>query len=70
MAYRGILNMEWCNWCCKYPPGPTQVAAAAVNAGAAFASGGLTAFYSSGALQALLNAQASLDKVNVILRRR
>jgi general secretion pathway protein D len=48
------------------PPGPTQAAAAAINAGAAFASGGLTAFYSSGALQALLNAQASLDKINVI----
>jgi len=63
MAYRGILNMEWCNWCCKYPPGPTQVAAAAVNAGAASHQAGYR-FLQLGSLASLLNAQASLEKVN------
>ena len=44
------------------PPGVTPI----IHAAGAFATGGLTAFYSSGALQALLNAEATRDKINVI----
>ena len=47
------------------PPGPGQ-AAGGLGAVAAAGASGLTAFYTSGQLQALLSAQASQNNVNVI----
>jgi general secretion pathway protein D len=48
------------------PPSASTVAGTAGTVLGAIGTGGLSAFYSSGAVKALLNTQASLDKINVI----
>jgi general secretion pathway protein D len=48
------------------PPGSATLLRTAADAAAAAATGGLSAIYSSGAVKALLNAQAAANNLNVI----
>ena len=61
LAHKGVAGGS-----ISTPPGGDSLTTATAQAAAAAATGGLSAIYTSGAVQALLNAQATASNVNVI----